>query len=171
MFPELLQEVFNTPEGFVTNPVAYGENTTLIAEVRKVSEPYTPPLDEIRVEVTERYMVETTQTAVQSFAEGLIERVNTGDISFAEAAEAANRTLIAPNPTGFPGKLRCRPPSIGGDSPSSPRWKATPSLYQAHRRERSRWSALMPLRPRRKKRLSSSPTPNRPALSVRSNLM
>jgi len=93
---DFLAELFNTPEGFVTNPVAYGEMATLLGEVRDIQAAHTPELEEIRDSVLERYRTQTRDEAVQAFADGLAARVEAGEIDIAGAAEAAGRTLNQP---------------------------------------------------------------------------
>ncbi|MEM7767864.1 MAG: SurA N-terminal domain-containing protein [Pseudomonadota bacterium] len=95
--PELVEEIFGTPEGFVTNPVEYGENVTLIAEVQAIAEAYTPPLEEIREQVEARYRAETMNTAVQALADDLRERVVSGAVDFEAAADGVGRDLVVPD--------------------------------------------------------------------------
>ncbi len=88
--------LFNTPEGFVTNPVDYRDNTTLVGEVTRIEPAYTPALDEIRDTVVAQYMQQSTREAVQAFADSLAARVEQGEVSFAEAADAAGQPLTQP---------------------------------------------------------------------------
>lgn len=94
---ELVDTIFQTPEGFVTNPVEYRENTTLVAEVETIEPAYTPALEDIRDQVALRYEADAVGKAVGSFADTLKERIETGDVDMAGAAEAAGRDLVRPD--------------------------------------------------------------------------
>lgn len=96
--PDLLDTVFSARVGEVSDPIE-GETRISLVEVSEILPPETPPFEEIEARVRASYDASRESDALASFARGLVEQIETGEITLNEAANGLGREVQRPERT------------------------------------------------------------------------
>jgi peptidyl-prolyl cis-trans isomerase D len=94
--PKLLDSAFGLPAGAESEVTEAGDGEYFAVRVEKVIPPALPPLDSIKPQLTQAWMMRETAKALQAKAEALADRVRKGETLEAVAASAGAKLVRAP---------------------------------------------------------------------------
>ena len=113
--PAILQRAFELTEGGKTSRFGQDESA-FIVRVDEIIEPFTPDLDEIRDDLRTGLEAQRRTTALSEAADAIKQRVEGGELTFAEAAAEYGAELSAPDIlfTRNPSPESGIPPALAG---------------------------------------------------------
>lgn len=113
--PAILQRAFELTEGGKTSRFGQDESA-FIVRVDEVIEPFTPDLDEIRDDLRTGLEAQRRTTALAEAADAIKQRVESGEVTFADAAAEYGAELSAPDIlfTRNPSPESGIPPALAG---------------------------------------------------------